>query len=91
MDKFNSNLKIDSFARKTEALDEIARIAKLALANCAQPDVAALIDQIVDRAEITNELYGTNPQAIELSTRAVSQTAKTNPYLRSVNDILNLI
>lgn len=84
----NNNLKINSFQRKTEALEQITGMARLALSNCVQPDVARIIQGILDTAEITNQLYGSNADMIELTSSVISTSAKTNPYIKSVQELL---
>ena len=88
MDVLNNKLKINSFKRKTDALDSIAELARRCLSLCAQPDVAELLQGILDTAEVTNELYGSNSEMVELSSSLVSQTSKTNPYM-NVSELLN--
>ena len=63
----NNGLKINSFKRKTEALDQIAQTARIALMSCVQPHVVKMLQVILDNAEITNQLYGSNADMIELS------------------------
>lgn len=58
-------MKVNSYARKTEALDAVTDLANAAIAICKDPAVNRLLAQIRDRAETTNMLYGNDPERIE--------------------------
>lgn len=88
MDKLNNTLKINSFQRKTVALNEIQALATAALAECIQPEIAELLQRIADKAEMVNALYGNDSGMVELTSSLVNTNSPTMPYMKAVSEMM---